>query len=822
MNLAFDRPEVLAAAALCGLFVVLLGVVGRRGFPSVTRLVLDTAVRCIALLLLGAALAGPYLPYVTTTEMESLYVVDRSASISAAGRNRQGGQFAALSREGPAREAPFGDVRQSDPRGALLRAGGDPAERVVIATDGFLTADAAALIADVAADGRTVGVLPVSAGDGDPALSPDEPAVILPGEMKSDEPVAIVVRAPNAETVTLFVDGRQVGDVGVVSDRAEFPELELEAGRREIVAVARAADGARRAVAVTARVTGPLPVLILGADEEDPVARALLTEGFDVSVGADIDVSNARVIVALPSAPLPEDGGPLPAWVRGGGGLLVATGIPPGLSRYRGTPAADLLPAVAEAAKPEKAEPPPPEEEPDKPDPGSSPTEVDKEAVTLSLLIVIDRSGSMVGIKIRMAQEACYQTATALDPKDRLGVIAFNEESQWIHPFGEASNLGDLRRSLMRLQAGGGTDIFGAMKMAGAAMKEEESAIRHIILVSDGQDAISGFASLIRKLRAVKITVTTVGVGRDYEPRLLGKIAEWGGGNFWDATDPSKLPRVITMDARRVLKIRKPPDKPSEDLTTGAPDAEPVKDKPEAEPPAPPVKVRATSALPLTAELDFPALKEVEPVTARFPALTALVTEEGNPALLLWRYGAGRVALIPADPADWVTWPDFGVFLGRLVNQISGAEPTPDNPPPLVRMGRGRVVVSSLLPPTLLTVEIAGEEVKVPLSRTGPDRWEGELPEVPAGTLLTARVRRDDGAEGIAATVAPPPAETLVRGIEEDEIVRLARAAGRPAGEIPPPPEPDHRPGKEPIELPLLIAAILLLPVDVAVRRLGR
>jgi hypothetical protein len=130
--------------------------------------------------------------------------------------------------------------------------------------------------------------------------------------------------------------------------------------------------------------------------------------------------------------------------------------------------------------------------------------------------------------------------------------------------------------------------------------------------------------------------------------------------------------------------------------------------------------------------------------------------------------------------------------------------------------------VSSSTEPALVTVEIAGEQVPVKLDRTGPREWEGRLPEVPPGTLLLVRARREDGAEGIAATVVPEPAERLVRGVDDETIARLAAAAGRPAGEMPPPPPPDRRPGREPHELPFLIAAVLLLPVDVAVRRMGR
>ncbi|MEN8151465.1 MAG: vWA domain-containing protein, partial [Planctomycetota bacterium] len=824
MDVTFDRPMILAAAAAAALLVVIVGVVGRRGFPSVGRLVAAILVRGLALLLLGAALAGPYLPYETKVPKDSVLVADRSSSISGPGKNRLGETFAALATEGPAREAAFGDAASSDPRPALLRAAVDPAERVVVATDGYTTADGTDLVTDLVAAGRTAGVRPLTAGNGSGGERPGAPRIELPGELNSETPATIAVAAPGAERVTLLVDGEEVGAADVTDGRVSFEDLELPAGHREIVAIAESAVGLRRAAATTAKVQGPLPVLVLGATENDLVARALLAEGFDVSVVpsdggvTSFDPGDARVVVSLPGAALPDDGGPIPAWVNAGGGLLVASGAPPGLASYRGKPVSDLFPAVAQPAPPETAEPPPPEEPPETPDPGASPTEVDKEAVTLSLLIVMDRSGSMSeqrGLKIQMARAACYQTALALDPKDRLGVLAFDHRSEWIRPFAPAGDLSGLRKALIHLQPRGQTDIFLAMKTALEGIAQETSGIRHVILVSDGQDTISGFAPLIAKFRRQKITVTTVGVGTDYEPVLLGKIAEWGGGSFYDARDPGRLPRVVTMDAQRVLKVRKPPEKPSEDLTAGAPTPEPSDEKPE-KPETPPVKVRATSALPLTAELDFPALEEVEPVTARFPALTALVTEEGDPALLLWRYGAGRVGLIPADPRDWGSWRDLGTFLGRLVNQLAGAEPEPENAPPLIEMRPERVVVTSALPPSLLTVEIAGEEVRVPLTRTGSNRWEGVLPEVPEGTLLTARVRRDDGGAAIATTIAPPLAESTARGVNEASIERLARAAGRPAGEIPPPPEPERRPGREPLELPLLIAALVLLPVDTA------
>jgi hypothetical protein len=825
VNVHLTSPEALWLALPACALVVLIGFIGRRAFPSRGRLVTATIVRCLMLTLLAAALAGPYLPFTTKVARKTLLLADRSGSVSKAGREEQERRIRALRRKNPASEVSFGDEESSDPRSALLRAAARSAERILISTDGHLDADGAPLIEDLVAGSRTVGALATDeSSDVEAGASPAEPEIVLPDTLKGSEEFSLEVRADGADSVEVRVDGRRIGQAPVRDGTAVFPPMMLSAGRREIVAIADR-DGVRTAAAAAAVVEGPLPVLVFGADGKNPVVQALVAQGLDVSVGSAFVPGKARVVIALPEARLPSDGGLLTAWVQAGGGLLVATGVPPGLGEYREDPVADLLPAVALPAKPEVAPPPEPEKEPEQPDPGASPTEVEKEAATLSILIVMDRSGSMSGIKIAMAREACYQTALTLDEQDRIGVLAFNERNLWIQRPGPAGDLAGLRQALVRLTPAGQTDIYGAMKEAAKAIRGETASIRHVILVSDGQDAISGFHALITGLKKDRITVTTVGVGRDYEGRLLGRLAEWGGGRFWDATDPNDLPRVVTRDARRVLKIRKPPDAPSPDLTAGAPEADPPAEpakQPDKPPPEPPVTVRSVGETPLTAGLEFPALPEVEPATARFPALTALVTEEGHPALLLWRYGAGRVALMPADPAAWAAWPDLGTFLGRLVTRLAGTEPAPDAAPPGIELSSRRAIVTSETPPRLLTVEIAGEEVEVPLERTGTNRFEGEIPVFPPGALIVARVRRDDGAEALAALVIPVEGEATDRGVNRPGIERLAAAAGRRADEVPPRPPADRRPGREPIHIPLLAAALLLLPVDVAVRRLGR
>ncbi len=505
----------------------------------------------------------------------------------------------------------------------------------------------------------------------------------------------------------------------------------------------------------------------------------------------------------------------------------MATGAPPGLAQYDGEEIAALLPAEAAPTAPEVTppppEPPPPTEEPK--DEGARPAEVDKDALTITLLLVIDRSGSMRGNKMAIAKAACMAAAGTLDKADRIGILAFDETNDWVYRPAAAGDRAGLARALMALDARGGTEIYAALKEAHGVIREEKSGIKHVILVSDGQDLLAGFKKLVSQMVSERITLSTVGVGADYETRLLGSLALWGKGRFYPADDPRELPRVVTLDTRRVIDTERPPPpgEASPDVTAGSSDPEPpTPEEPEQPPPADPVTVAAASPLPFLSGLSFPTLPEVEPVEPRFPAQTALVTPDGNPALTFWRFGEGRVAHFAGDILAWEDWEEYPRFLAQLCRQMAGTgEEEPEAGPDVTILDR-RVIARTPEPPQSGTVLVDDRETALEFTRIGPGLYAADLPLLPAGALVKARVTGADGIASGAVSITKPTAEDRATGIDDAVLSDLARAGGNAVGVIPGAGGERRTPGREPVHLPLVIVALLLFPFDIAVRRVGK
>ncbi len=682
-DVSFARPEYLYAVPAALLLILVAAVLGRKRTGSALRRVTATVLRSAIIVLLIVAAAGPFRAFETREARGTIVLADVSGSVSREGRAEVDGFVSVLREEGLTAVLPFGDEDSTDARSALLTAASNAADRVILTTDGHLDADAAGLFSDLAASGRAIGVRPIDAERGEqPATVPGVPTISVPRPIREGAPVSIRVSAPGAREVSISIDEEPAGHAEFNDGIAKLGGVTMAAGPHEITAVVRGPGGSA-AAAEMVTVEGPLKVLVLGSPEDGPVPRALAAQGLSVaavdSAGPVVpSLAEARVVIILAGFALPPSGGKLLSYVSEGGGLLVATGAPRGLSRYENAPVTDLLPAAAMPAPPEITPPPPEERPPEEkpPEEGASPAEVDKDALTITLLLVIDRSGSMRGGKMAVAKAACLAAAQTLPKEDRIGILAFDDEVQWIRRPTAAGDLLGLRRALGRLQPRGGTEIFVALKEAYAGIREEKSGIKHVILVSDGQDLLAGFRKLITRMVRDRITISTVGVGNDYEPRLLGSLARWGRGRFYPANDPRELPRVVTLDTQRVIEAERPPEtEPSPDVTAGT--GEP----PEAEPDAPdqpnlsePVSVTAAAPLPFLEGLTFPELPEIEPVEPRFPAQTALVTGDGSPALTVWRFGEGRVAHFAGELIAWQNWEDYPRFLAQLSRQLAGAE----------------------------------------------------------------------------------------------------------------------------------------------------
>lgn len=101
---------------------------------------------------------------------------------------------------------------------------------------------------------------------------------------------------------------------------------------------------------------------------------------------------------------------------------------------------------------------------------------------------------------------------------------------------------------IAKIPPGGGTMMYTALKMAYKDLAQSDKAVKHVILLSDGQPADSGFESVVEDMRKLNITLTTISIGENANSGLLKDLAEKTGGRNYDAVGSEELPDIMLQE----------------------------------------------------------------------------------------------------------------------------------------------------------------------------------------------------------------------------------------------------------------------------------
>lgn len=187
--------------------------------------------------------------------------------------------------------------------------------------------------------------------------------------------------------------------------------------------------------------------------------------------------------------------------------------------------------------------------------PGSVPAEFEKilplrpsgnaleRTPTTALVIIIDTSGSMSGTRLALARETARLALDKLRDCDMAGIVEFHGRRRWAAPMQSASNHLELRRALNRLNAGGGTVILPAVEEAFYALRNVDTRLKHVLILTDGGVERGDFDGLLRRMAQSDITVSTVMVGPG-QSDFLARLALLGGGRFYNAASRFALPEL--------------------------------------------------------------------------------------------------------------------------------------------------------------------------------------------------------------------------------------------------------------------------------------
>lgn len=192
-----------------------------------------------------------------------------------------------------------------------------------------------------------------------------------------------------------------------------------------------------------------------------------------------------------------------------------------------------------------------------------APCEREKARQPLNLAVVLDRSGSMRGAKIEQAKQAAEMLVERLRPDDIFSLVIYDSEVKTLvppQPVGTRTE--SIRARIRALQPGGSTALYHGVETGGRHLAEffNDQKINRVLLLSDGIANVGPssnreISSLGTSLANRGISVTTIGLGDDYNEDLMTALAEASDANYYHVADVEALPDVFKRELGELEKI---------------------------------------------------------------------------------------------------------------------------------------------------------------------------------------------------------------------------------------------------------------------------
>lgn len=182
----------------------------------------------------------------------------------------------------------------------------------------------------------------------------------------------------------------------------------------------------------------------------------------------------------------------------------------------------------------------------------------------MNISVVLDRSGSMGDQrKIEYAKSAIHKLIDQLHSEDIFSLVIYDDV---VEVLSHAAKVGRGRNELKRLVSDiyprNSTNLGGGMIESLRQVERNigREYVNRVILLSDGL-ANQGITDpnelnrIARNHRNKSISVTTMGVGLDYNENLMVGLAESGGGNYYFIESPSQLASIMSREVNAASSV---------------------------------------------------------------------------------------------------------------------------------------------------------------------------------------------------------------------------------------------------------------------------
>ena len=417
------------------------------------------------------------------------------------------------------------------------------------------------------------------------------------------------------------------------------------------------------------------------------------------------------------------------------------------------------------------------------------------------------------------ARDIAFAALDALGPSDEMGIVLWDGSNRWLFPLGKVGDKKKMGQAITGMIPGDMPDFAPVMTRAFEGLKKSTANLKHMVVFSDG-DPGAPSQELVDEIIKNKITISSVMIGGHVAPQTMVWLSDQGRGRFYDVNSPSQLPQIFIKEAAVILKSAI------------------------FEEPFTPKIAGSSEFLRGFAADEYPVLKGYVATTAKPRAEVPLVTDKGDPLLAHWQYGLGRAIAFTSDAkskwaSSWIQWPKYRQFWTQaaqwVVRRLDSANYVTEVS---MDQGEGVLNVEALDPQgnyrNFLNLEAIvsspkGERKTVRLEQTGPGRYEAHFPTREIGAYLINLLEKEGGkirgSQVLGTSINYSPEYEDV----EPNLGLLRRLAEQTGGKVLAPNDLTLNPfthdrirTHQPFDLWewLLKLAILLFPLDVAVRRI--
>ncbi len=283
----------------------------------------------------------------------------------------------------------------------------------------------------------------------------------------------------------------------------------------------------------------------------------------------------------------------------------------------------------------------------------------EKELPKMAMAMVIDQSGSMTCPStensqvtgLDLAKQAAIAGVSRLRSTDEVGVLAFDDSYHWMVSVQSAEDPDEIEEGIASIGYGGGTSIYPALEEAYKDISKSDAKIKHIILLTDGQDEYRQYDELLQKINDADITVSTVAVGEDADQTLLTNIAETCGGRAYYTDVNNSIPRIFAQEvylSTNTYLINQefyPSITSDSDILSGVVDE------------------------------GCPALLGYIAATPKNAANVILESDKGDPILSTWQYGLGRTVAWNSDgdnvwTANYANRENYSTLWSNIIQYV--------------------------------------------------------------------------------------------------------------------------------------------------------